>query len=281
MGLILLGSCPGGAASNFWTDIFGGDVNLSVTMTLVSTAASFGMTSFWAWLLGRHLVSGEGSRDPTMSVQIPYHMIAITLLVLVIPLGLGILFSHKWPAKAARIHQLIAKKFFIAYLVGLFVVAIYSFQYTFWLITWRHVLTGFLMGTLGYVFGAGLAIVCLQKRAQIIAISLETALQNGAIALVVMNVTFVSPYAEIGLLPIAGYVICSTTLMLLPLYILSVCCKCCTGQAYSSQKHEGIQIKSISPKKSEARKLKEASSLMLEQTELTDNEDEAKLKNVT
>jgi hypothetical protein len=139
------------------------------------------------------------------------------------------------------------------------------------------VLTGFLIGALGYVFGAGLAIVCRQKRAQIIAISLETALQNGAIALVVMNVTFVSPYAELGLLPLFGYFICSTTLMLLPLYILSVCCKCCTGQAYSSQKDEDIQMKSISSKTSET-SLKKASSLKLEQTELTDNEDEAELK---
>jgi predicted Na+-dependent transporter len=204
-------------------------------------------------------------------------MIAITLLVLVIPLGLGILFSHKWPAKGARIHQLIAKKFFIAYLVGLFLVAIYSFQYTFWLITWRHVLTGFLMGTLVYVFGAGLEIVCLLKRAQIIAISLETALQNGAIALVVMNVTFVSPYAEIGLLPIAGYVICSTTLMLLPLYILKLCYKRCSGQESLAQTHDDIQKKRGSSK-TPLTSLKEATNLNVDQTELPENQNEAEFE---
>ena len=65
--------------------------------------------------------------------------------------------------------------------------------------------------------------------------------------------------------------------MLLPLYILSVCCKCCTGQASSSQKHEDIQMKSISSKKS-VPSLKEAPSFELDQTELTENEDEAELQ---
>ena len=59
LGLILLGSCPGGAASNFWTAMLDGDVNLSVTMTLVSSVASFGMTSLWIYLLGDPLVSAR------------------------------------------------------------------------------------------------------------------------------------------------------------------------------------------------------------------------------
>jgi sodium/bile acid cotransporter 3/5 len=60
LGLILLGSAPGGNLSNFWTSMFGGDVNLSVTMTMVSSLCSFGMTSLWVWLLGRQF---SGERD--------------------------------------------------------------------------------------------------------------------------------------------------------------------------------------------------------------------------
>ena len=83
-------------------------------MTLVSTVASFGMTSLWAWLLGSHLLSGEGTRDPEAPIQIPYHMIATSLLVFVIPLALGIFIAYKWPTKAATIHKLIARRFFVA-----------------------------------------------------------------------------------------------------------------------------------------------------------------------
>ncbi len=42
LGLLVLCSSPGGSASNFWTAMLGGDVNLSVTMTFVSSVGSFG-----------------------------------------------------------------------------------------------------------------------------------------------------------------------------------------------------------------------------------------------
>lgn len=42
LGLFVLGCSPGGTVSNFWTLIFGGDLELSVTMTFVSTIASIG-----------------------------------------------------------------------------------------------------------------------------------------------------------------------------------------------------------------------------------------------
>ena len=104
--MIILGSCPGGVASNFWTSLFHGDLNLSLTMTLVSTVASFGMTSLWAYILGNPLIA-EGS------VKIPYHTIAISLASITIPLGLGILFKCKRPQAAQRMARLISKPLFI------------------------------------------------------------------------------------------------------------------------------------------------------------------------
>ena len=58
LGLIMVGSSPGGNLSNFWTLLLDGDVNLSVTMTMISSISSFGMTSLWVWLLGTQF-SGE------------------------------------------------------------------------------------------------------------------------------------------------------------------------------------------------------------------------------
>ena len=42
LSLFILGCCPGGTGSNFWTLLFDGDVGLSVTMTFVSTLAALG-----------------------------------------------------------------------------------------------------------------------------------------------------------------------------------------------------------------------------------------------
>ena len=56
LGVILVGCCPGGTASNVITYIAGGDVALSVGMTIVSTLAAPVMTPFlpsgqWYFLL--------------------------------------------------------------------------------------------------------------------------------------------------------------------------------------------------------------------------------------
>lgn len=48
LGLFFTGISPAGGASNIWTYSLGGNLNLSVTMTAVSTLASFGI---WLFLL--------------------------------------------------------------------------------------------------------------------------------------------------------------------------------------------------------------------------------------
>ncbi len=55
LGLFVLGCCPGGTGSNFWCILLGGDINLSITMTFISTIAALGMMPFWLWSLGRFL----------------------------------------------------------------------------------------------------------------------------------------------------------------------------------------------------------------------------------
>jgi solute carrier family 10 (sodium/bile acid cotransporter), member 3/5 len=42
LGLFVTGCSPGGGASNMWTYVLGGNLNLSITMTCLSTLAAFG-----------------------------------------------------------------------------------------------------------------------------------------------------------------------------------------------------------------------------------------------
>ena len=42
LGVFVMGCCPGGNASNFWCKLLGGDLNLSVTMTTISTVSALG-----------------------------------------------------------------------------------------------------------------------------------------------------------------------------------------------------------------------------------------------
>ena len=60
LGVILVGCCPGGTASNVITYIAGGDVALSVGMTIVSTLAAPLMTPFLVYVL-----AGAGWKYPS------------------------------------------------------------------------------------------------------------------------------------------------------------------------------------------------------------------------
>eukprot|EP00095_Tigriopus_kingsejongensis_P012735 snap_masked-scaffold43_size480169-processed-gene-3.6 protein:Tk12735 transcript:snap_masked-scaffold43_size480169-processed-gene-3.6-mRNA-1 annotation:"hypothetical protein DAPPUDRAFT_248773" len=244
LGLLILGSSPGGANSNFWTSMWGGDVNLSCTMTFISTLASFGMTSMWLFLLGAQYTAKD--------IQMPYHMIAISLFSFIIPVGLGCLVKYKYGEKALKVKNYAAKPFFALCLVVMPVVASVSNQFYFHLVTWRHLLSGILVGLLGYVAGASLAAICRQGRPQIIAISLETAIQNGGIAFVVLTMTFPSPYSEIGLFPVISFFFCSTGPILFVAFAAYELYRCGTGQPTAWREwREGVKFKAVPPQDQE------------------------------
>ena len=78
--MILVGCCPGGTASNVITYIAGGDVALSVGMTIVSTLAAPVMTPFLVYVLAGAWVEVSF-----------WAMVLSVVKVILIPVLLGIL----------------------------------------------------------------------------------------------------------------------------------------------------------------------------------------------
>jgi len=210
LGLLLLGCCPGGVGSNFWTAMLGGDINLSVTMTFFSSVAAFAMTSFWIWFLGSPLV------DTTL--PIPYTQLVIALVSFALPVGLGILIRRKWPEKSLRVKAKIGRPLWLLMVLIIVVAGIAMNLFFFYLVTWRHLVAGACLGFLGYTFGATAAILTRMSRPQVIAVAIETAIQNGGIGVVVLNLTFPSPYSDMALLPILAFFFCSAGPFLFFLY---------------------------------------------------------------
>lgn len=80
VGVILVGCCPGGTASNVITYLAGGDLALSVGMTSVSTLLAPLLTPFLTWILAGTLVD----------VDI-WQMFMSIIQVIILPIGLGLL----------------------------------------------------------------------------------------------------------------------------------------------------------------------------------------------
>ena len=99
LGLFVLGCCPGGTGSNFWCLLLNGDINLSITMTFISTVAALGMMPFWLLILGTTI------SDDT-DLKIPYIQLISTLLTLIVPISLGMWIRHRYSALALVVSKI-------------------------------------------------------------------------------------------------------------------------------------------------------------------------------
>ena len=104
LGMILVASCPGGNISNFISSLSKGNIELSVSMTAITTAFAPLITpiNFWFWgTLYADCIS-LGSDIPTL--VIPFgDMFEQIMLLLGLPIVLGIAFAHYFPNATKRL----------------------------------------------------------------------------------------------------------------------------------------------------------------------------------
>ena len=91
VGVVLVGCCPGGTASNVITYLAGGDLALSVGMTGVSTILAPVMTPFLTWLFV----------GTTVDVN-PIAMFMSIVQVVILPIALGLIFKRFFPVATAQ-----------------------------------------------------------------------------------------------------------------------------------------------------------------------------------
>lgn len=104
LGMILVASCPGGNISNFMTSLSKGNVELSVSLTAITTAFASFVTPInflvWGSIYGRFATM----RNSIPTLEIPFSdMLQQILLILGLPIVLGILFAHYLPNAAKKI----------------------------------------------------------------------------------------------------------------------------------------------------------------------------------
>lgn len=129
LGMFFVGASPGGGASNLWTLLLGGNINLSIIMTSVSTIMAFVMMPLWIFTLGR-LIFNSGSLD------IPYTQILSYVVGLIVPLGIGYL-CQRYAPKVAEVLKRIMKMMSAILLVFIIVFAIVTNLYLFELFSWE------------------------------------------------------------------------------------------------------------------------------------------------
>ena len=170
LGVILVGCCPGGTASNVITYLAKGDLALSVGMTATSTVLAPFMTPFLTWLLAGTLVDVN-----TLG------MLQSIVYVVIAPILGGLLIQHFLPGftKRAVAYLPAFSTLVIAFVVGIVVGHNASRLLTGGLLVIIVVMLHNLSGlALGYGIGRMLSL-SHEKRA---AISIEVGMQNSGLA---------------------------------------------------------------------------------------------------
>lgn len=129
LGLFFTGISPGGGASNMWTLILGGNINLSIAMTTISTLAAFAMMPLWIFTLGKTIFDRA-------NLGVPYSRISSMAAGLLIPLAIGLAIQRFMP-KTAKVLVRILKPVSLVLILFIVIFAIVTNLYIFELFTWR------------------------------------------------------------------------------------------------------------------------------------------------
>jgi bile acid transporter len=183
LGALIMGSVPAGTTSNLFTYFSKGNLALSVTMTVNSTLWAFIMTPFMLWIYSSLLEFDE-------SLSIEFGELAIVIVGLVIPVGLGML-VRRLSANAGAILELVGGVFgllFIPFLIAIWVPRNWQLLLT---TEWPTYAVAIGLGVVGitvaYIIAKAIRLHPMNART----IALETGIQNGPLAIAVIVAVYI------------------------------------------------------------------------------------------
>ena len=193
-GVVLVGACPGGTASNVMTYLAKGDVALSVGMTSVNTLLAPILTPFITYLFLRTSVDID-----------TWAMFLSIIKVVIIPIGLGLLITKLWSDLTQKVSAYLPFVSVVA--IALIISAVVSHN------SERILETGFVIFTvvilhnfLGYAAGFGVASLLRMTIPQRKAMSMEIGMQNSGLATSLAMASF--PNLTMATVPGAVFSIC-------------------------------------------------------------------------
>jgi len=186
LGMILVASCPGGNISNFISSLSKANIELSVSLTAISTACAVFMTPFNFWLYGNAYLNVVDVAGEVPHLVIPLWDVFKTIFILLgIPLTLGILTSQFLPKVANFLKkplQYISIVFFLAMVVlsfmGNFDAFMQCIKYIFIIVLVHNLLALSIGWSVGSIFKA--------PRKDRRTLTIETGIQNSGLGLVLL-----------------------------------------------------------------------------------------------
>jgi len=186
LGMILVASCPGGNISNFISSLSRGNIELSVSMTAITTAFAPVITPINFFLWGSLYSQMISMHSDIPRLVIPFFpMLEQILLLLGLPIVLGLIFARYFPNATKKITKP-AQVLSILLFIGMVVVSFsQNFQifldnifYVFFIVLLHNGValgSGYMVGRLGHTSVA-------DRRS----LTIETGIQNSGLGLILL-----------------------------------------------------------------------------------------------
>src|SRR5680860_87212 len=190
---MLLAACPGGPTSNMLTYLAKGDLALSVSLTAVASLLSI-LTIPFVMQFALAEFSGTNQIVAVNAMT----MIQQLFVIVIIPVGLGMLVKHKFPAFSAKMEKpvkIASAIIFILVVVGVTI----SIKDVFMMYLKEAGLPAILLNISTMTLGFLLAVWFKLTKPQAVSISIETGIQNGTLAITLATIALNN--AEYSIVP--------------------------------------------------------------------------------
>ncbi len=181
VGVMILAACPGGATSNMITYLVKGNVALSITLTAISSLVTVFSIPFVVNFAMQQFM-GEG-----VSLQLPFLKTMIQIAVItILPISLGMILHYYAPKLAANLEKKV--KWLSLFFLGLIIMGV--------LLKERENVFSFFLQLVGVTLGLNvvtmflgytLAVFSGLNGANAKAITIETGIQNGTLAIAIAS----------------------------------------------------------------------------------------------
>lgn len=186
LGMILVASCPGGNISNFMSSFSKGNVELSVSMTAITSAFATFTTPFNFFVWGNLYYNVVSAKGDVPDLVIPFLPMFVQILILLgIPIVLGMLFAKYFPKATEKI----IKPFQMMSLVVFFGMVVISFAQNFQIIIDNIIYVFFIVllhNACALGLGYGGASLFKRPMADRRSLTIEVGIQNSGMGLVLL-----------------------------------------------------------------------------------------------
>jgi bile acid transporter len=195
VGLVVMGTCPGGTTSNLFAHLARADVALSISMTAASKVLGIIMMPLCLYIYARPFT---GAAFP-----IPYGDIIKTLIVLLLPVAIAMALRKRFGERFANVAERAGSTAGIVVLITLVFLSVTRNAHVFKTVPHATYLAAALLGITGMLLGSLVARACRLPLAQRRTVSFETGIQNSPLCFAILLMAFPNaPQLELLTLPL-------------------------------------------------------------------------------